>query len=130
MSDTPPNRAPYVAGSFAPPYRVLLLAAATEGWFQRPDNSVREPVVARLRTFFAGWQERGASLLASMDDDYLLVGQPTSLPFTMFVIYDVPDLAIVVDMIESAREEVDGVRLDRFFRFEARIGRPLFVTET
>jgi hypothetical protein len=128
MSEPEALRAPYVPPSFAPPYRVLLLSAATEGWFQRPDNSMRELVVARMRRFFDEWEERGATLLASMDDDYFLVGQPTSLEFTIFVIYDVPSLDIVADLIQSVREEVDGVRLDRYFRFEARVGRQLFVT--
>jgi hypothetical protein len=122
-------RAPYVPPSFAPPYRVLLMSAATEGWFQRPDNSMRELVVARMRRFFREWEERGATLLASVDDDYFLVGQPTSLEYTIFVIYEVPSLDLVADLIQSVREEVDGVRLDRYFRFEARVGRQLFVVD-
>lgn len=129
MSEGSAARAPYVPPSFAPPYRVLLLSAATEGWFQRPDNSMRELVVARMRRFFREWEERGATLLASVDDDYFLVGQPTSLEYTIFVIYDVPDLDLVADLIQSVREEVDGVRLDRYFRFEARVGRQLFVVD-
>jgi hypothetical protein len=32
-------------------------------------------------------------------------------------------------MIQEVREEVDGVRLDRSFRMEARIGRPLFLLD-
>jgi hypothetical protein len=129
MSDPSSPRAPYVPPSFEGPHRVLLLSAATEGWFQRPDNEMREVVVARMRRFFREWEERGATLLASMDDDYFLVGQPTSLPFTIFVIFEVPDLAIVADLIQGVREEVDGVRLDRYFRFEVRVGRQLFVAD-
>ncbi|HEY3541839.1 MAG TPA: hypothetical protein VGK79_04780 [Gaiellaceae bacterium] len=124
-----PGRAPYVPPSFSPPYRVLLMSAATEGWFQRPDNSMRELVVARMRHFFRQWEERGATLLASMDDDYFLVGQPTSLEYTIFLIYEVPSLDIVADLIASVREDVEGVRLDRYFRFEARVGRQLFVAD-
>jgi len=90
---------------------------------------MRELVVARMRRFFREWEERGATLLASVDDDYFLVGQPTSLEYTIFVIYDVPSLDLVADLIQSVREEVDGVRLDRYFRFEARVGRQLFVVD-
>jgi hypothetical protein len=126
---TDPGLAPYVPPNFSPPYRVLLMSAATEGWFQRPDNSVREPVIARMRHFFREWEERGATLLASMDDDFFLVGQPTSLEYTIFLIYEVPSLDLVADLVQSVREEVEGVRLDKYFRFEARVGRQLFVTD-
>jgi hypothetical protein len=129
MNESDASRAPYVPPTFAPPYRVLLMSAATDGWFQRPDNSMRELVVARMRRFFREWEERGATLLASVDDDYFLVGQPTSLEYTIFLIYEVPTLDIVADLIASVREDVDGVRLDRYFRFEARVGRQLFVVD-
>lgn len=29
-------------------------------------------------------------------------------------------------MMQSLRQTVDGVRLDNYLRFEARVGRPLF----
>jgi hypothetical protein len=119
----------YVPPAFAAPHRVLLLAAATEGWFQAPDRELRERVIGRLRTFFEDWERRGATLLASVDDDLFLVGQPTSLPFTIFVVYDVPDLALVADLIQSVREPLEDVRLDRYFRFEARVGRRLFLVD-
>ena len=32
-------------------------------------------------------------------------------------------------MIERVRTEVDGVRLDRYVRFETRIGRPFWARE-
>jgi hypothetical protein len=121
--------AKYVAPAFSPPYRVLLLAAATQGWFQAPDQTARERVVGRMQHFFREWERRGATLLASMDDDYFLVGQPTSLEYTIFVTYDVPDLAIVADLIQSVRESVAGVRLDMYFRFEVRVGRQLFLVD-
>jgi hypothetical protein len=122
-------RQEYVPPAFAGPYRVLLLAAATQGWFQAPDQTTRERVVARMRHFFAEWERRGATLLASMDDDYFLVGQPTSLEYTIFVIYDVPDLTIAADLIQSVREPVADVRLDMYFRFEVRVGRQLFLVD-
>jgi hypothetical protein len=123
------DRASYVPPSFSPPYRTLLLAAATQGWFDAADQAERERVVARMQRFFSDWEARGATLLASMDDDYFLVGQPTSLEYTIFVTYDIPDLSIIVDLIQSTREPIEGVRLDRYFRFEVRVGRQLFLVD-
>ena len=36
---------------------------------------------------------------------------------------------VVPKMIERVRTEVDGVRLDRYVRFEARLGRPFWARE-
>jgi hypothetical protein len=117
----------YVAPSFEPPYRALLLVAAGDGWYQAEDAAARERVLARLQAFFDGWAAGGATLLGSFDDDYFVVGQPSSLGWSIFVLYEVPSLELVVERINSTREEVDGARLDRAFRMEVRVGRNLFL---
>jgi hypothetical protein len=117
----------YAAPSFDPPHRVLLLVAAGPGWYQAEDAAARERVLARLQSFFDGWRDGGARLVGSFDDDYFVVGQPSSLGWSIFVVYDVPSLDLVVERINSTREEVDGVRLDGAFRMEVRVGRNLFL---
>lgn len=37
------------------------------------------------------------------------------------------DLDAVPALMQEVRDEVDGASLDRWFRFEARVGRPLFL---
>jgi hypothetical protein len=117
----------YVTPSFAPPHRVLLLVAAGPGWYQAEDAAARQRVLTRLQAFFDGWQDGGARLIGSFDDDYFVVGQPSSLGWSIFVLYEVPSLDLVVERINSTREEVDGERLDRAFRMEVRVGRNLFL---
>jgi hypothetical protein len=117
----------YVAPSFEPPYRVLLLVAAGPGWYEADDAAARERVLVRLQSFFDGWTDGGAQLVGSFDDDYFVVGQPSALGWSIFVVYDVPSLDVVVERLNSMREEVDGMRLDRAFRMEARVGRSLFL---
>lgn len=118
---------PYVAPSFALPHRTLLLVAAGDGWYQAEDGAARDGILNRLQGFFDGWTDGGASLVGSFDDDYFVVGQPSSLGWSIFVLYDVPSLDLVVERITSTREEVEGVRLDRAFRMEVRVGRNLFL---
>ena len=118
----------YVPPAFQPPYRVMLLAAAAHGWYQS-DNAERERILARLRAFFDEWETRGARLLYSFDDDYFVTGQPSSLDYSIYVQYEVDSLDVIAAMIQRVREEVDGVRLDRSFRMEARVGRPLFLLD-
>ena len=119
----------YVPPAFEPPYRVMLFAAAAHGWYQATDDVERDRILARLRAFFGEWEERGARLLYSFDDDYFVTGQPSSLDYAIYVQYEVDSLDVVVAMIQRVREEIDGVRLDRSFRMEARVGRPLFLLD-
>ena len=117
----------YEPPSFEPPHRVMLLVAASHGWYQAPDQAARERILKALGRFFAEWQERGARLLGSFDDDYFLVGQPAPLDYSIYCLYEVDDLGVVAALIQRVREEIEGVRLDSCFRMEARIGRPLFL---
>jgi hypothetical protein len=119
----------YVSPEFDPPYRVLLLVAASAGWYQARDDAERGKLLERFQAFFDGWRDGGARLIGSFDDDYFVVGQPSALGWSIFVIYEVPSLDLVAERINSTRVEVDGVRLDGAFRMEARIGRNLFLLD-
>jgi hypothetical protein len=117
---------PYERPNLEPPYRVLLLAAATDGWYGAT-AAERERLLGRLAAWFDAWTERGARLLASFDDDLFMVGQPAPLAYSVYVVYELDDLALVPRTLGELREEVDGIRLDAAFRMEARVGRRLFL---
>jgi hypothetical protein len=106
----------------------MLFAAAAHGWYQA-NEPARERILARLGAFFDEWEAAGARLLYSFDDDYFVTGQPSSLDYSIYVQYEVDSLDLVAAMIQRVREEVDGVRLDRSFRMEARVGRTLFLLD-
>ena len=121
------HHVPYERPTLEPPYRVLLLGAANDGWYQAADAGQRERLLERLEAWFARWPERGARLLVSFDDDLFVVGQPASLTYSLYIVYEVDDLAVVTQTLDELREEVDGIRLDSAFRMEARVGRQLFL---
>ena len=58
-----------------------------------------------------------------------MVGEPGAPRFTFYLLFDVDDPQVVVEMIHRVRVPVDGVRMDRYVRFEARVGRPFFLLE-
>lgn len=114
----------YPEPDFEPPHRVLVLIAATDGWFAaEPDE--RDVATDLLRTVLRDAEAGGARLLASFDDDLFLTGQPAPLPYTIFAIYDVDDLSAVVALVHRFRTSM----LSRCLRLEARVGRPLFVLD-
>lgn len=114
----------YPQPDFVPPYRVLVLIAATDGWFEASPGE-RGAATDQLRDALRATEARGARLLASFDDDLFMTGQPAPLPYTIFVLYDVDDLAVVVSLVHRLRSS----DLSRFLRLEARVGRKLFVLD-
>jgi hypothetical protein len=114
----------YPAPDFDPPYRVLVLIASTDGWYEATPTD-RDVATDELGRFLREAEQQGARLLASFDDDLFLTGQPAPLPYTIFVLYDVDDLDVVIQLVHRLRTST----LSRFLRLEARVGRPLFVLD-
>ena len=116
---------PSVSGSL----RVLFLGAMTSAWYEASDDERRERILPRFTGLMQEWRDLGATTIATLDDDLLMVGQPVSTGYTFFLMFEVERLETAVEMIQRIREPVDGVRMDTYARFEARIGRPFFLLE-
>jgi hypothetical protein len=125
----PDPAAPSDAPSASPPLRVLLLGASTQGWYQASAEDRATVILPRLTEACAEWLDLGARLITTLDDDLLKVGEPVSGDHTWYLVYEVPDLQTVSDMLHRFRIEKDGARLDRWFRLEAKICRPFFPIE-
>lgn len=119
----------FVPPEIPQPYRVILLGAATQGWFAASDEERREKVLPRFRDMIAEWNSMGAKVLATVDDDLFMVGEPGAPDFTWYLIFEVPSLEVLAAMIQCLRRTENGVRLDRYIRIESRIGRPFFLLE-
>lgn len=112
------------------PLRVVILASITEGWSQGTDQDRMELMLPRLKQMLDEWDDLGAKCLATVDDDLLMVGRPGSTRINWYLIYEVPSIDVLAEMLQRVRVPVDGVRLDHFVRMEARIGRPFFLLES
>jgi len=111
------------------PLRVMILGAATEGWYHASAEDRGARILPRLQAMFATWADMGARCLATVDDDLFVAGQPAGAAWSWYLTFDVPDLDTLAAMIDQLRLEGDGVRLDRFFRLDARVGRAFFPLE-
>ena len=116
---------PRMSGSL----RVLFLGAMTSAWYEAGEEARRDQVLPRFKQLTQEWLDLGATPLATLDDDLLMVGQPVSTGYTFFLMFEIERLETVVEMIQRLREPVDGVRMDTYARFEARVGRPFFLLE-
>jgi hypothetical protein len=119
----------FVAPKIPSPLRVIFLGASTDGWYKAAADERREQVLPAMQALFDEWLEMGAKPLATVDDDLFMVGAPGSPDFTWYFIYEVPSIEIIAAMIHRVRADRDGVRLDRYMRLEAKMGRPFFLIE-
>jgi len=112
------------------PRRVILLGATTSAYYEASDEERRTKILPRFKGLVEEWQALGARVLATMDDDLFMVGEPHATQFTWYLMFEVDQLETVVGMIQRIRETVNSVRMDTYVRFEARIGRPFFLLES
>ena len=109
---------------FEPPHRVLVLVASTASWYTA-SREERGSALEELSALFDRAATRGARLVGSIDDDLFVTGQPSSLPYSIYVLLDVDDPGVAVEMVHELRSSDLGTLL----RMEIRIGRPLFLLE-
>lgn len=109
--------------------RAILLGAMTSAYYEIGTDDERAKVIVRFRQLMHEWQELGARVAATLDHDLFAVGEPRAQGFTFYLIFDIDDPQIVVEMIQRVRVRVEGVRMDRYVRFEAHVGRPFFLLE-
>ena len=100
--------------------RALLLGAMTSAYYEIARDDERASVIARFGTLMEEWRDLGAQVVATLDDDLFMVGEPAASRFTFYLMFDVDDPQVVVDMIQRIRESVDGIRMDRYVRVERR----------
>ena len=58
-----------------------------------------------------------------------MVGPPAGANHTWYLLLEVDSLDVLAAMTQRVRATVDGVRMDKYVRFQARIGRPFFLLE-
>jgi hypothetical protein len=107
---------------------VLFCIGISQSFFDLPRASIPE-VVTAFKVAFGNLEERfGVTVLGTLDDDRIQVGQSSAgWPFTSYIMADVPDLDTVVKVCDQLRTTPvgDGL-LWRYARIDTRIGRPVF----
>jgi hypothetical protein len=109
--------------------RVLMLGGGLPAYFDASEDEKQDTFLPRFRALLAEWEELGARVVASFCDDVLQVGPVVPGAWAWYLIYDVADFDVAAKMLEAVRRDRDGIRLDKYVRFELRLGRPFFARE-
>jgi hypothetical protein len=110
--------------------RVLFAFGLTQDFFAEERAKI-PGIMESLKREFADLEGRfGVRVLATLDDDETMVGATGTWPWTCYVLAEAPDRDAVASVCNLVREvEVGGVRLWKYLKVEARVGRPLFFAE-
>jgi hypothetical protein len=111
------------------PLRVLVLGGGLPAYFEASEQEKREVFLPAFKGLLAEWEHLGARVVASFCDDVHQVGPVVPGAWAWYLIFELDDLGVGAAMINRVRDEVDGVRLDRYVRFELRVGRPFWARE-
>jgi hypothetical protein len=111
------------------PHRILVLGGGMPAYFTASEDEKRDVFLPAFRAMLADWEALGGRVVGLFSDDVLQVGPAEPGNWAWYLIFDVPDLDVVAAMVNRVRAEVEGVRLDRYVRFEVRVGRPFWARE-
>jgi hypothetical protein len=109
------------------PLRVMFCLGVGQEFFSAGPEERARIFEAIPRAFEDLGGRFGIEVIGTMDDDQLMVGPSETWPWTAYVLADCPDLASVAAVCNILREhDVGEMKLWRYLRIEARVGRPLF----
>jgi hypothetical protein len=111
--------------------RALFAFGLTRDFFAE-DRARTPAIMEALKAGFADLELRfGVRVLGTLDDDELMVGATDTWPWTCYILAELPAREAAAKVCNLLREiEVEGTRLWKYLKIEARVGRPLFFAET
>lgn len=111
------------------PWRMIVRGAFQDGW-SLADQDEKNQVFREWVAIHKEWQSLGCRLIVTLDDELSMVGQPGGRLWNFYSVWEVPDPSIVYDLLNFFRTEEPGrLRLDKYFRFETVVGKPIVSME-
>ena len=114
-----------MAETYPWPWRMIVRGAFQDAW-STADQSEKNDVFQALKLAYARWCELGCTMVATLDDELSMVGQPGSRQWIFYSIWEIPDPAVVYELMNEFRvEDPSVIRLDRYFKLETVVGKPI-----
>jgi hypothetical protein len=109
------------------PIRVMFCLGVSQTLCEEPAAEL-PAIFGQVKDAFADLEGRfGVRVIASFDDDQIMVGPSSTWPWTAYILAEAPSYAAIVEVCDIVRDaHVGPHRLWRYLKIEARIGRRLF----
>ena len=107
------------------PWRMLVRGGFQDGWSLAPQTEKNE-VFREWIAAHARWSEMGCRLIATLDDELNLVGQPGGKLWNFYSVWEVPGPDLTYDLLNEFRSsDPERLRLDKYLRMETVVGKPI-----
>jgi hypothetical protein len=108
---------------------MIVRGGFRDGWTMAPQEEKNDVFQAWVGVH-ERWKELGCRLIATLDDELNMVGQPAARLWNFYSVWEIPDPSIVYDLLNLFRVEDPAViRLDRYFSIETVVGKPVVTLE-
>ena len=109
----------------APVWRMIVRGAFQDAW-STATQAEKDEVFHTWIDIHKRWQAEGCRLVATLDDELNMVGQPGGRLWNFYSVWEIPDPTMTKRLLDPFRtEDPSVIRLDRFFRFELVVGNPI-----
>jgi hypothetical protein len=110
-------------------WRMIVRGAFQDAW-STATQAEKDEVFHAWIDIHREWQERGCRLVATLDDELNMVGQPGARLWNFYSLWEIPSPTITLELLNPFRtEDPERIRLDRYFRFELVVGTPIVSME-
>jgi hypothetical protein len=104
----------------------MIVRGAFQDAWSTADQDEKNRVFQALKDAYRAWTELGCTLVVTLDDELSMVGQPGSRLWNFYSVWEIPDPAVVYELMNLFRiEDPSVIRLDRYFRLETVVGKPI-----
>lgn len=126
MSDEPSANGETVAPKqYDWPWRMIVRGAFQDAWSTAP-QAEKNDVFAAWQELHVKWQELGARLIVTLDDELSMAGQPRARLWNFYSVWEIPDPALTYELTSLYRvEDPSVIRLDKYFSIELLVGKPI-----
>ena len=109
---------------------MIVRGGFQDGWSLAPQDEKNAVFKAWIEVQ-RGWQDdHGCRLIATLDDELSMVGQPRGRLWNFYSLWEIPSPDVVYDLLNGFRTEAEGaIRLDRYFSIETLVGKPVVSLE-
>src|SRR5688500_3159026 len=107
------------------PWRMIVRGAFQDPWSTATQEE-KDKVFSERIAIHREWQDLGCRLIVTLDDELNMGGQPGARLWNFYSVWEITEPGITLQLLNPFRtEDPDRVRLDRYFRLELVVGKPI-----
>lgn len=111
------------------PWRMIVQGWFEDAWWQATDEE-RQVAYEGWIGLHRQWQQLGARLICTIDDELNLVGRPRGGGWSFYTIWEIPTPALTYELLTMLHTPLrSGHKLTSYFSLQTVVGKPIISME-